>query len=618
MVGTVNHRWFLLKMEKSIDLKIRFITFYYLIRTWFRVLESKLLKDEDPDRSKRVSDWKKEVCKPISETEIQQLQKICESIDSLVLEYFEFQKRLNLQTKNKLDVWEGVNSDEQVTMNLRTYDEKEQLNDQRNRQSAPYYKLKMVMDYWCSLWFWDMRNAEFLPSRQQYLNDVSSILNVNLTSDSSEQLGLGFEESTLGVAQTQIIQKTEQSDLFDEKERLSFVKNLSIQNRFFHSQLEFIEVFLERGGFDVIVGNPPWVNTTMDEAGVVSEIDPTVFIRKMSAPQVRKKVNELIEVSQRLKDILISEELWAESTKEFLGSPQNYYLLQGQRNNLYKCILVNTFHLSSQKGFSGLVHPEGIYDDPKGVDLRRQVYKRLKYHFQFKNELILFSEVHHEVIYSINVYSGLQSEISFKSISNLFHPTTIDGSFIHNGSGLPGGIKVKDEKSGKTVWNISPHKDRVINYTSNELQVLSRTFENSEEWEGTKLVGIHTNQILNVIKKIGEFKGSLSDYNHFTTLSLNETNSPRDGIVERRTDYPVYDDFEMIYSGPHFFVSTPFYKSPREVCRLNSDYDVINLMKISENYLPRTNFIPTIPKQSFKDLIGKNHNWINQYRVLFQ
>ena len=203
----------------------------------------KLLKDEDPDRSKRVSDWKKEVCKPVSETEIQHLQKICESIDSFVLEYFEFQKRLNLQTKNKLDVWEGVISDEQVTLNLRSYDEKEQLNDQRNRQSAPYYKLKMVMDYWCSLWFWDMRNAEFLPSRQQYLNDVSSILNVNLSSDSSEQLGISFEESTLGVAQAQIIQKTEQSDLFDEKERLSVVKNLSIQNRFFHSQLEFIEVF---------------------------------------------------------------------------------------------------------------------------------------------------------------------------------------------------------------------------------------------------------------------------------------------------------------------------------------------------------------------------------------
>lgn len=577
----------------------------------------KLLKDEDPERSKRVSDWKKEVCKPISESEIQQLQKICDSIDSLVLEYFEFQKRLNLQTKNKLDVWEGVNSDEQVTMNLRSYDEKEQLNDQRNRQSAPYYKLKMVMDYWCSLWFWDMRNAEFLPSRQQYINDISSILNVNLSSDSSDQLGFGFEESTLGVAQNQIIKKTEQSDLFDEKERLTLVKELSTQNRFFHSQLEFIEVFLERGGFDVIVGNPPWVNTTMDEAGVVSEIDPTVFIRKMSAPQVRKKVNELIDVSQRLKNILISEELWAESTKEFLGSPQNYYLLQGQRNNLYKCILVNSFHLSSSDGFSGLVHPEGIYDDPRGVELRRQVYKRLKYHFQFKNELMLFSEIHHENYYGINIYSGSQSEISFKSISNLFHPSTIDGSFVHNGSGLPGGIKVKDDKLGKTVWNISPHKDRVISYTSNELQVLSRTFENSKEWEGTKLVGIHTKQLIRVIEKINQLDRTIKDNWYYSTDAMNETIAPKQGIITRETTYPNYNNYELVYSGPHFFVSTPYYKTPRKECKLNSDYDYIDLTKIDKDFIPRTNYLPNIELSEYRNLIGTNSNWIESYRVCF-
>ena len=576
----------------------------------------KLLKDEDPDRSKRVSDWKKEVCKPISETEIQQLQKICESIDNLVLEYSEFQKRLNLQTKNKLDVWEGVNSDEQVTMNLRSYDEKEQLNDQRNRQSAPYYKLKMVMDYWCSLWFWDMRNAEFLPSRQQYLNDVSSILNVNLSSDSSEQLGFGFEESTLGVAQTQIIQKTEQSDLFDEKERLSIVKDLSIQNRFFHSQLEFIEVFLERGGFDVIVGNPPWVNTTMDEAGVVSEIDPSVFIRKMSAPQVRKKVNELIDVSQRLKDILISEELWAESTKEFLGSAQNYYLLQGQRNNLYKCILVNTFNLSSFKGYSGLVHPEGIYDDPKGVDLRKQVYGRLKYHFQFKNELMLFSEIDHHNYYGINVYSGSQSEISFRSISNLFHPSTIDGSFIHNGSGLPGGIKVKDEKSGKTDWNISPHKDRVISYTSNELQVLSRTFENSEEYEGTKLIGIHSNKILDVFNKLSSHSKNLRDIDYKLVIGFDQSQSEKDGYLKRITKWSVIDEYELIISGPQFFVSNPFYKNPYAECKINSDYDVIDLSKIESEFSPRTNFVPADTQDSRFRRKGLNKSWNDEYKLI--
>ena len=80
----------------------------------------------------------------------------------------------------------------------------------------------MVMDYWCSLWFWDMRNAEFLPSRQQYLNDVSSILNVNLSSDSFRSIRAWFGGIDSGSrTDLRLFEKTEQSNLFDEKERLS-------------------------------------------------------------------------------------------------------------------------------------------------------------------------------------------------------------------------------------------------------------------------------------------------------------------------------------------------------------------------------------------------------------
>ena len=129
---------------------------------------------------KRVTDWRKEAIKPITGEEFLRLQKICDSIDEQLEEYYTFQKRLNAQTKNKVDIWGGYKDEEQIGLNLRSYDEKEQLNDQRNRQSAPYYKLKMVMDYWCSLWFWDVRKAEHLPTRQQYINDIASILNIGL------------------------------------------------------------------------------------------------------------------------------------------------------------------------------------------------------------------------------------------------------------------------------------------------------------------------------------------------------------------------------------------------------------------------------------------------------
>ena len=568
----------------------------------------KLLKDEDPDRSKRVSDWKKEVCKPISETEIQQLQKICESIDNLVLEYFEFQKRLNLQTKNKLDVWEGVNSEEQVTMNLRSYDEKEQLNDQRNRQSAPYYKLKMVMDYWCSLWFWDMRNAEFLPSRQQYLNDVSSILNVNLSSDSSEQLGLGFEESTLGVAQTQIIQKTEQSDLFDEKERLSFVKDLSIQNRFFHSQLEFIEVFLERGGFDVIVGNPPWLKILFDEKGILSEKYPEVQIRKMKSPEVKLKVSDFL--SQKSNKLLfIGEYIETVSTQEFLGATTNYPLLQGQQANLYKCILENCFRNSSNLCKIGLVHPDSIYDDPYGSILRREVYRRLRCHFQFKNELMLFSEIDHHVIYSINIYGSSKSTVNFISINNLFHPETIDSSLIHNGNGIVGGIKVFDSKRNKTVWNLFPHKSRILNIDEDILLKISNFNDEKNEFKSTKLINLHSNTLLNVIDKISSIENRVRDYEINIDEGIHETNGQYNRIIKRMENSLRPDRNAInVISGPHFFVSTPFYKNPRLICKLNSDYDVIDLTKIS------TDFKPNVIYSSGENFVQREHD---SYRLCF-
>lgn len=574
----------------------------------------KLLKDEDPDRSKRVSDWKKEVCKPISETEIQQLQKICESIDSLVLEYFEFQKRLNLQTKNKLDVWEGVNSDEQVTMNLRSYDEKEQLNDQRNRQSAPYYKLKMVMDYWCSLWFWDMRNAEFLPSRQQYLNDVSSILNVNLSSDSCEQLGFGFEESTLGVAQNQIIQKTEQSDLFDEKERLSIVKDLSIQNRFFHSQLEFIEVFLERGGFDVIVGNPPWLKILFEEKGIISEVFPQVLIRKTSAPKVKMIQSDFLSDEYR-KNLYINELVEIDSTSEFLNGTQNYPLLKGQQTNLYKCVLENNLISVSKNGFVGLLHPEGVYDDPKGDIFREYLYRRLKFHFQFRNQLKLFQEIGDRVDYSTNIYSGNESEIFFSNINNLFHPSTIDGCFSHRGDGLPGGIKVKDETTDSFKWNLSPHKSRIVNYNEERLKLLESTFVGGEEWKGTKLVSIHSEEIINVISKINRTKDKLSNTTKVVTEGWHETNDINSGIIERRTLFPDNDKLEMVYSGPHIFVANPMYKTPREICTEKGHYDIIDFT-LSESFVPRTNYIPN-NLNAFQDSLPGG-DWINRYKVGFR
>src|SRR5690606_21467799 len=326
---------------------------------------------------------------------------------------------------------------------------------------------------------------------------------------------------------------------------------------------------------------------------------------------------KLLEKNEELKAVYFDENIWAEATKEFLGGVQNYYYLQGQRNNLYKCILNNSLHIINENGFLGLVHPEGIYDDPSGQEFRKFIYPRLKYHFQFKNELMLFSEIDHHNFYGIHIYSGKAGEINFININNLFHPSTIDGSLIHSGNGSIGGLKIKNEQTGKMEWNTTAHKNRVVRITKDELNIIAKTFENNTNGLGTKLVGIHSIEVIGVLRKLSEFSGKLSNIKYYSTDALNETNAPKDGIVIRNTKWADYNLYELIYSGPHFFVSTPLYKTPRSVCKLNSDYDCIDLNKINQDFVPRTNYVPNINILDFKKLFGSNDVWIDSYRVWF-
>ena len=85
----------------------------------------------------------------------------------------------------------------------------------------------------------------------------------------------------------------------------------------------------------------------------------------------------------------------------------------------------------------------------------------------------------------------------------------------------------------------------------------------------------------------------LTDVIYYSTPSTcwNEVNAQQDKTIRRDTQF-VKSPQDLILSGPHFFVGTPLYKTPRKVCRLHSDYDIIDLTAIPDDYLPRTNYVP--------------------------
>ena len=605
----------------------------------------KMLKTEYDTEAKAVTNWKKEWCKPISLTELEQLKRICIKVDELLAEYYRFQRSINQQTASKQEIF-GVTVSQRVA-NLQTYDEKERLADQRNRQNAPYFKLKMMMDYWCSLWFWDVRQAGEIPDRQQYWQDIAAILELDTNKaldgiierrgqqklfEAGVQLSFAMETAPekrdlFAEAVTDSITRT---GFFDNNQRIGLVSQLAQQYHFFHPQLEFLDVFWERGGFDLIAGNPPWLKVTFEESGIISEKFPEIAIRSESAPNVRAMQADFF-ADQRLKEMYVEEMLGTECTSVFLNAGQNYPLLIGQQTNLYKCVLENGFALLSKHGFMGLLHLDGIYDDPKGGILRREVYQRLKYHFQFQNELLLFSEVGDRREYSINVYKGNKTEPNFIVINNLFHPSTIYGSLIHDGNGICGGIKTKSEGKEGFEWNVKPHKERIVHFTQDRLRILARLFENSEDGETAKLVSIHSESIISVLEKLSSFKTSVQDFENKITMCLDETIDVNNGTIKRSTQMPDIEKYEMIYSGPHFFVADPIYKTPKEKCTEKAHYDIIDHNLIPEDFLARTNYVPNLKPNAFPNLIrgfktgekDENGNeiydrWIDYYKVGFR
>jgi len=168
--------------------------------------------------------------------------------------------------------------------------------------------------------------------------------------------------------------------LATEVPRIGLVKELAQRYRFLHWELEFADLFADNGGFDLVLGNPPWIKIEWKEGGLMGDLDPLFVLRKLSASQLAELRTEALERYNARGDYL-SEFERQTATQQYLNDLQNYPLLQGSQSNLFKCFLPQAWYVGAREGMAGFLHPEGVYDDTKGGALRSALYSRLLYHF---------------------------------------------------------------------------------------------------------------------------------------------------------------------------------------------------------------------------------------------
>lgn len=583
-------------------------------------------KKEHPVEEKHMAAILKDWTAPIASYDFKTLQRLSAKIDILLKDYFTDQISIEKYTNNRREIWDGIDHSGSESLfkeeeQAESYARKQTLFDTRYGHNNAYRKLKLAMDYWCSLWFWEYKDADNLPTRQEYWADIEALLDVdnekldNRTRKALERTDMVSEDidmeyNRISEDESQIVAKTQEelltaahgnTNLFSDEDplRLKIVCRLSERYRFFHPMLEFIEVFWLRDGFDIICGNPPWLKLEFDEQGILSEKYPEVAIRKVSAPDARKMRDNMFAQIPSTEELYRSEEIETACSSTFMNAYCNYPLLVGQQTNLYKCVMENCMDMTSFDGHIGILCPEGIYDEPNGQIFRKILYKRLKYHFQYQNQLQLFKGVGSTRVFGCQILGNIKDNIRFASISNLYIPNTIDGCFAHTGVGICGGIK--DEEGH---WNTKPHKSRIIQYTQKEIALLSSAFEDGNTPDCAKLVSIQSKEVLSVFEKIQLYQNHIRDSRYIITVCFDETNAPKAGLIKRKTHKPTLDNYDMIYNAPHFHVGNPFYKTPQTVCVTRFDYDQIDLTSISENFVSRSNYQRLIPINEYKKIVN--------------
>ena len=276
----------------------------------------------------------------------------------------------------------------------------------------------------------------------------------------------------------------------------------------------------------------------------------------------------------------------------------------GGQNNLYRCFIDLGFRLVANEGNVALVHQDGHLMEPKSGAFRSAWYQRIVKHFDFVNIISAknFSEVAHYARFSLNIYRGYEADIGFENITFAFLPSQIEESYRHDGLGL-----LPQFKTSNGDWDTRGHRDRIVKVDNNLIQTINLLVEERDvKIYNTRFVQPYSNSIALVFGSLA-FVPSLDRSVEGWDMSgmWHETAAQKElKVIIRETEFP-NTTFNSIISSPCLYVGNPLYKTPKRVCRAKGDYEPCDLEAISENYIPRTNFLP-VAQDIYRRHLKKN------------
>ncbi|MCB1810599.1 MAG: N-6 DNA methylase [Candidatus Competibacteraceae bacterium] len=172
------------------------------------------------------------------------------------------------------------------------------------------------------------------------------------------------------------------------------LERLANQYQFFHWQLAFPEVFAG-GGFDCVLGNPPWEHTELKEKEWFAERCPEIANARTGAER-KRKIKALRTNDSQLFAAYTAALRYHNGISHFLGDSGRYPLCGRGRINYYAVFAEGMRTLINERGRAGGVLPTGIATDDTTKFFFQDVVdtKSLASLFDFENKGIFFPGVH--------------------------------------------------------------------------------------------------------------------------------------------------------------------------------------------------------------------------------
>ena len=198
-------------------------------------------------------------------------------------------------------------------------------------------------------------------------------------------------------------------------------RELARRHRFFHWYIEFPEVF-ERGGFDCVLGNPPWDQLQFDPREFFSTRDST--IAKAQHMAERKRRIEVLEADNpRLYSLFVQENDKVLRQQAFVHGSGRFPYTSFGRINLAPLFAELSTQLPSSIGRAGIIVPSGIATDSFTQHFFRSLFdnNRLVALYGFSNRESLFPAVGSLITFVLMTLGARESTADF-----LFFATRVE------------------------------------------------------------------------------------------------------------------------------------------------------------------------------------------------